>query len=40
MNKNETIKFINKLIDELIIKGETKTAWYKSLIKKHYKLTH
>jgi hypothetical protein len=40
MNKKETIKEINRLIDLLIIKGKTHTAEYKRLTKKHYKLTH
>jgi hypothetical protein len=40
MNKKETIKMLNKLIDEMIIKGETKSKRYKELIEKHYKLTH
>jgi hypothetical protein len=40
MNKTETIKLLNQLIDKMIIKGETKTARYKELTKKHYELTH
>lgn len=38
MNKNETIKKLNALIDEAIIKGQTKTAEYKRMCKLHKKL--
>lgn len=40
MNKKDAIKKLNILIDEMIIKGQTKTAEYKRLIKIHYSLTH
>jgi hypothetical protein len=40
MTKTQIIKMLNELIDEAIIKGETKTSLYKTLIKQHYKLTH
>jgi len=39
MNKTETIKELNRLIDLLIIKGRQKTAEYRRLTKLHYSLT-
>lgn len=41
---NNTIKSLNKKIDELIIKGKTKTAEYRRLCRLHkilvYEATH
>lgn len=40
MNKNETIKILNKKIDEMIINGQQGTDEYKRLCRLHYILTH
>lgn len=38
MNKKELLKKLNKKIDELVLKGKTKSEEYKRLCKIHYAL--
>jgi len=40
MNKQETIKQLNKQIDKMIFEGKDKTPEYKRLTKLHYLITH
>jgi len=40
MNKNETLKLLNKKIDKLIIEGKEHTDQFKKLCRLHSNLIH